>query len=52
MSPDRRYLLDTYSTPLIPQVTVVRDLNGNVLTTVEEAGFSTGLDRTRCADRF
>jgi dipeptidyl aminopeptidase/acylaminoacyl peptidase len=40
MSPDKRYILDTYSTPVIPQVTVVRDLNGMVLATLEEADIS------------
>ena len=40
MSPDHRYILDTYSTPVIPPVTVVRDLEGDVLATLEKADIS------------
>jgi len=37
LSPDGEYLVDSYSTPTIPPVTVVRDMRGTVTQTVEEA---------------
>ncbi len=37
LSPSGRYFVDTYSTPTIPQTTVVRDLNGKVVVNVEKA---------------
>jgi len=39
-SPDGRYFVDTYSTPNTPPVTVLRDLNGRVLQTLERADIS------------
>jgi dipeptidyl-peptidase 4 len=40
MSPDGRYIVDSYSTPNTPPVTVLRDANGNVLQTLERADIS------------
>jgi dipeptidyl aminopeptidase/acylaminoacyl peptidase len=40
LSPDGAYLVDSYSTPTIPPVTVVRDMRGAVTQTVEEADIS------------
>jgi dipeptidyl-peptidase-4 len=40
LSPDGRWVLDSYSTPTTPPVTVVRDLNGRVVQTVERADIS------------
>ncbi len=40
LSPSDKYLLDTYSTPTTPQTTVVRDLNGKLLVTVEKSDIS------------
>ncbi len=40
MSPSGRYLIDTYSTPVVPQVTVVRDLDGQVVVQLETADIS------------
>lgn len=34
--PDKNYFLDTYSTPVTPPVTVVRDLEGGILATLGE----------------
>lgn len=39
-SPDGRFFVDSYSTPDTPPVTVVRDLNGQVVQTVERADIS------------
>ena len=36
-SPDGEYLVDTYSTPVAPPVTVLRDRSGGTLMTLEEA---------------
>ncbi|MDX1740014.1 MAG: prolyl oligopeptidase family serine peptidase, partial [Rhodothermales bacterium] len=36
-SPSGAYFIDSYSTPTTPQVTVVRDRDGNVVTPLEEA---------------
>ena len=40
MSPDRRYFVDSYSTPATPPVTVLRDLRGRVVQTLERADIS------------
>jgi len=40
MSPSGRYFVDSYSRPDVPQVTVVRDLNGKLVSTVERADIS------------
>jgi dipeptidyl aminopeptidase/acylaminoacyl peptidase len=40
VSPDGTYFVDTYSTPNTPPVTVVRDMNGRVVQTLERADMS------------
>ena len=40
LSPNNKYLFDTYSTPTTPQTSVVRDLNGKVVVAVEKADIS------------
>ncbi|HVZ78562.1 MAG TPA: DPP IV N-terminal domain-containing protein [Gemmatimonadaceae bacterium] len=40
LSPDGRYFVDTYSTPQVPPVTVLRDADGALLLTVEKADAS------------
>ncbi|HZG42704.1 MAG TPA: DPP IV N-terminal domain-containing protein [Longimicrobium sp.] len=40
VSPDGRYFVDTYSTPDTPPVTVLRDMTGRVLQTLERADIS------------
>jgi dipeptidyl-peptidase-4 len=40
LSPDGRYFVDTYSTPDTPPVTVLRDMNGRLLSTLERADIS------------
>ncbi len=40
VSPDGRFLVDTYSTPDTPPVTVLRDMEGKVLRTLERADAS------------
>jgi dipeptidyl aminopeptidase/acylaminoacyl peptidase len=40
MSPDGRFIVDTYSTPDTPPVTVVRDMNGRVVRQLERADVS------------
>ena len=40
LSPDGRYFVDTYSTPTTPPVTVLRDMSGRVLQTLERADAS------------
>jgi dipeptidyl-peptidase-4 len=40
MSPDGKYIVDTYSTPATPPVTVLRDATGKVLQTLERADIS------------
>ena len=40
ISPDGKYIVDTYSTPNTPPVTVLRDANGKVLQTLERADIS------------
>jgi dipeptidyl aminopeptidase/acylaminoacyl peptidase len=40
LSPDGRYFVDTYSTPNTPPVTVVRDMTGRVVQTLERADVS------------
>ncbi len=40
LSPNNKYLFDTHSTPTTPQTTVVRDLDGKLLVTVEKADIS------------
>jgi dipeptidyl-peptidase 4 len=40
LSPDGRYIVDTYSTPDTPATTVLRDANGKVLQTLEKADIS------------
>lgn len=37
VSPDGRYIVDTYSTPDVPPVTVLRDRNGKVVQALERA---------------
>jgi len=37
LSPSRRYFVDTYSTPVDPPVSVLRDMTGDVLMTLEMA---------------
>ena len=39
-SPDGEYLVDSYSTPVVPPVTVLRDRDGRALMTVEETDIS------------
>ncbi len=39
-SPDGKYFVDSYSTPVTPTVTVLRDANGKVLQTLEKAEIS------------
>jgi dipeptidyl aminopeptidase/acylaminoacyl peptidase len=39
-SPDGKYFVDSYSTPVDPPVTVLRDANGKVLQTLEKADIS------------
>jgi dipeptidyl aminopeptidase/acylaminoacyl peptidase len=40
LSPSNQIFTDTYSTPTTPQTSVVRDLNGKLLVTVEKADIS------------
>ena len=40
MSPSGRYFVDSYSRPDVPQVTVVRDLSGKLVSTIEKADIS------------
>jgi dipeptidyl aminopeptidase/acylaminoacyl peptidase len=40
ISPDAKYVVDTYSTPDTPPVTVLRDMSGKVLQTLERADVS------------
>jgi dipeptidyl aminopeptidase/acylaminoacyl peptidase len=40
VSPDGKYFVDAYSTPVTPPVTVLRDPNGKVLQTLEKADIS------------
>jgi dipeptidyl aminopeptidase/acylaminoacyl peptidase len=40
MSPDGKYFVDAYSTPVTPPVTVLRDASGKVLQTLEKADIS------------
>lgn len=40
LSPDGKYFVDTYSTPAIPPVTDLRDLEGKLLLTLETADIS------------
>jgi dipeptidyl aminopeptidase/acylaminoacyl peptidase len=40
MSPDGRYFVDSYSTPNIPPVTLLRDANGRVVLPLERADIS------------
>jgi dipeptidyl aminopeptidase/acylaminoacyl peptidase len=40
MSTDGKYIFDSYSTPSVPPVTVVRDADGRVVQTVEKADIS------------
>jgi dipeptidyl aminopeptidase/acylaminoacyl peptidase len=40
LSPDAKHIVDTYSTPDTPPVTVLRDANGKVLQTLERADIS------------
>jgi dipeptidyl aminopeptidase/acylaminoacyl peptidase len=40
LSPDARYIVDTYSQPDVPPVTVLRDAKGKVLMQVEKADIS------------
>jgi len=40
LSPDARWIVDSYSTPTTPPVTVLRDANGRVVQTLEKADVS------------
>lgn len=40
LSPDGRYFVDSYSTPETPPVTVLRDMNGRVMQSLERADIS------------
>jgi dipeptidyl aminopeptidase/acylaminoacyl peptidase len=40
LSPSKKYLIDTYSQPDTPSVTVLRDLNGKLLVELEKADIS------------
>ncbi len=40
LSPSKNYFIDTYSKPDVPPVTVFRDMNGKIITTVEKADIS------------
>jgi dipeptidyl aminopeptidase/acylaminoacyl peptidase len=40
VSPDGKYFVDAYSTPVTPPVTVLRDANGKVVQTLEKADIS------------
>ncbi|RYE09295.1 MAG: S9 family peptidase, partial [Sphingobacteriaceae bacterium] len=40
LSPDSKYLIDTYSKPNVPPVTVLRDLNGKMLVNLEKTDVS------------
>ncbi len=40
MSNDGKFLIDQYSSPTVPPVTVLRDLNGRVITMLEKADIS------------
>ena len=40
MSPDGRYFVDSYSTPNTPPVTLLREMNGRVVMTLERADIS------------
>ena len=40
LSPSGRYFVDTYSRPDVPQTSVLRDLNGKVVVTLEKADIS------------
>ncbi len=40
LSPSQRFLIDNYSTPTTPPVTVLRDLDGRVVAPLEEADIS------------
>lgn len=40
LSPDGRYIVDSYSTPVTPPVTVLRDEDGGAVMTVQEADVS------------
>jgi dipeptidyl aminopeptidase/acylaminoacyl peptidase len=40
LAPSGRYFVDTYSTPTVPQTTVVRDDNGRIVVNVEKADIS------------
>jgi dipeptidyl aminopeptidase/acylaminoacyl peptidase len=44
LSPDGKYIIDTYSTPATPPVTELRDLDGELLLTLETADISRLLD--------
>ena len=39
-SPEFKYFVDSYSTPITPPVTVLRDMDGNLLVKLEEADIS------------
>lgn len=40
MSPDHKYFVDSYSTPVSPPITVVRDIDGTVVVKLESADIS------------
>ena len=40
LSPSGRYFVDSYSTPVVPPITVLRDTEGRVVVALEEADIS------------
>ena len=40
LSPDRKYFVDNYSKPDVPPVSVLRDMNGRLIATLEKADIS------------
>jgi dipeptidyl-peptidase 4 len=40
LSPDSKYFVDTYSTPDVPQVSVLRDISGKLIANLEKADIS------------
>lgn len=40
LSPSGKYFVDSYSTPIVPPVTVLRDMDGNEILVLEEADIS------------
>ena len=44
-SPDYSYFVDSYSTPVTPPITVLRDMDGKLLVKLEEANISKFMGR-------